>query len=111
MHSWFDTAWEGGPDGARRSSFDFPIVDKPRAFRCIDTMRPIAERLNCSVAQLALAWNIRQPGVIAAIAGSRAPRHAWANAEAAAIPLRHLGDGRGGGCRRVAGADFCGKQQ
>src|SRR5664279_3719857 len=45
-----------GPKGARRASFDFPVVDKDRAFRCVDVMRPIAERLKVSVAQIALAW-------------------------------------------------------
>jgi aryl-alcohol dehydrogenase-like predicted oxidoreductase len=24
------------PDGARRASFDFPVVDKPRALRCVE---------------------------------------------------------------------------
>jgi aryl-alcohol dehydrogenase-like predicted oxidoreductase len=28
-----------GPEGSRRTSFDFPVVDKPRAFACIKAMR------------------------------------------------------------------------
>ena len=32
-----------GPEGRRRAQFDFPVVDKPRAFRCVDAMRPIAD--------------------------------------------------------------------
>ena len=36
-----------GPDGARRTTFDFPLVDKDRAFDCIDAMRPIAEAHGC----------------------------------------------------------------
>ncbi len=31
------------PEGARRTAFDFPLVDKPRAWRVLDVMRPIAE--------------------------------------------------------------------
>ena len=34
---------------------------------------PIAERLGITLAQLALAWNVAQPGVTSAIAGSRDP--------------------------------------
>jgi hypothetical protein len=39
------------------------------------------------VAQLALAWNLRQPGVTATLAGSRNPVHVRENAEAASIEL------------------------
>jgi aryl-alcohol dehydrogenase-like predicted oxidoreductase len=37
--------------------------------------------------QLALAWNIAQPGVTAAIAGSRSGEHMRENAEAADVKL------------------------
>jgi aryl-alcohol dehydrogenase-like predicted oxidoreductase len=53
----------------------------------LEGMRPIAERLGCSTAQLALAWTVAQPGVTAAIAGSRDARHVRANAEAGDILL------------------------
>src|SRR5271170_2516852 len=52
----FKTADDKGPTGARRLSFDFPIVDKERAFKCVDAMRPLAEQRGVSVAQIALAW-------------------------------------------------------
>lgn len=79
-----------GPDDDFWSASWGRLFDPPKRARglaVVDGMRPIAERLNCSVAQLALAWNIRQPGVIAAVAGSRDPGHARANAEAGAIVL------------------------
>ncbi|MDD5249911.1 MAG: aldo/keto reductase [Rhodocyclaceae bacterium] len=60
-----------GPEGSRRSSFDFPPVDKPRAFACIDAMRPIAERHGVSIAQVALAWLLAQPVVSSIIVGAR----------------------------------------
>jgi aryl-alcohol dehydrogenase-like predicted oxidoreductase len=60
-----------GPAGARRVSFDFPVVDKPRAFRCVDAMRPIAERLDISVAQVALAWLLSRPHVSSVIIGAK----------------------------------------
>jgi len=52
-------------------------------FRVVDGLRPIAEREGISMGELALAWNIAQPGVTAAIAGSRSAEHIRANAAAA----------------------------
>ena len=60
-----------GPADARRASYDFPVVDKPRAYRCVDAMRPIAERLQVSVAQVALAWLLAKPQVTSVIIGAR----------------------------------------
>ena len=50
-------------------------------------MRPIAERLDVSVAQLAIAWVLHQPGVTATLAGSRHGRHVHENAEASRLEL------------------------
>jgi aryl-alcohol dehydrogenase-like predicted oxidoreductase len=55
------------------------------AFRLLDGMRPISERLGCTVAQLALAWNWHQPGVTSAIAGSRDAEHVRQNAAAGEV--------------------------
>ncbi len=62
-----------GPDGSRRVSFDFPLVDKPRAFRCVDVMRGIAQRHGATVAQVALAWLLDRPGVTTVILGAKTP--------------------------------------
>lgn len=62
---------DGGPDGSRRASFDFPPVDRERAFNCVDAMRPIAERLGCSVARVALAWTLQRPFVTSVIIGAK----------------------------------------
>lgn len=60
-----------GPADARRANFDFPVVDKPRAFACIDAMRPMAEARGVSVAQIALAWLLAQKPVTTVIIGAR----------------------------------------
>ncbi len=60
-----------GPEGARRSTFDFPLVDKERAFRCVDAMRPIAQQRQVSVAQIALAWLLSKPFVSTVIIGAK----------------------------------------
>jgi len=58
-----------------------------RSLAVVDAMRPIAERLGCTVGQLALAWNVHQAGVTAAIAGSRNPDHVRSNAGAGDLVL------------------------
>jgi aryl-alcohol dehydrogenase-like predicted oxidoreductase len=50
-------------------------------------MQGIAERIGCSLPQLALAWNLEQTGVDATLAGTRNPVHARSNAEAADVVL------------------------
>ncbi len=76
-----------GPEGARRASFDFPVVDKARAFRCIDAMRPIAQRLRVSVAQVALAWLLSRPQVSTVIVGAKTPEQLADNLGAARLEL------------------------
>jgi aryl-alcohol dehydrogenase-like predicted oxidoreductase len=56
-------------------------------FRVVDGLRPVADRLECSMGQLALAWNVAQPGVTAAIAGSRSSDHIKENAAAGDLHL------------------------
>jgi len=55
----------------RRAAFDFPPVDRGRAFDCIDAMRPMAERRGVSVAQIALAWLLHQKAVSSVIIGAK----------------------------------------
>jgi aryl-alcohol dehydrogenase-like predicted oxidoreductase len=60
-----------GPAGSRRTTFDFPPVDRERAFRVIDVMRPIAAAHLVSVARVALAWLLQQSAVTSVIIGAR----------------------------------------
>ena len=55
----------------RRASFDFPPVEKDRAFACIDVMRPMAEARGASVAQIALSWLLHQKVVSSVIIGAK----------------------------------------
>jgi len=57
--------------GGRRLEFDFPPVDKDRAFDCVDVMRTIAESKGVSVAQIALAWLLHQKAVTSVIIGAK----------------------------------------
>ncbi len=76
-----------GPDGARRVSFDFPPVDKTRAFDCVDAMRPIAAAHGVSVARIALAWLLHQPFVTSVIIGARDTDQLDDNVAAADVTL------------------------
>jgi aryl-alcohol dehydrogenase-like predicted oxidoreductase len=78
---------QDGPKDARRASFDFPPVDRDRAFACIDAMRPIAQAHDCSVARVAQAWLLHQPGVTAIIIGAKSPEQLDDNLQAAALTL------------------------
>lgn len=61
------------PQGARRASFDFPPVDRDRAFACVDVMREVAKAHKSSVAQVALAWLLHQQVVTSVILGVKNP--------------------------------------
>lgn len=62
---------EGGPEGTRRATFDFPPVDKEQGFDIVDVMRPIAETHGASVARVALAWLLHKEAVTSVIIGAR----------------------------------------
>ncbi len=76
-----------GPEGARRTSFDFPFVDKVRAFKVVDAMRPIAERHQATVAQVALAWLLSRPQVSTVIIGAKTPEQLTDNMGASGLQL------------------------
>lgn len=65
------TADGKGPEDSRRSKFDFPVVDKERAFCCVDAMHPIAARHGVSIARIALAWLLAQQSVSTVIVGAK----------------------------------------
>ncbi|EPH2696369.1 aldo/keto reductase [Klebsiella aerogenes] len=73
--------------GGRRLEFDFPPVNKDRAFDCIDVMQVIAEAKGVSVAQIALAWLLHQPAVTSVIIGAKRAEQLQDNIAATAIRL------------------------
>jgi len=76
-----------GPEGARRATFDFPPVDKDRAFRIIDAIRPIAKAQGVSVARVALAWLLHKPAVTSVIIGAKNPEQLRDNLAACELEL------------------------
>jgi aryl-alcohol dehydrogenase-like predicted oxidoreductase len=73
--------------GSRRLAFDFPPVDKERAWDVIDVMRPIAQAKGVSVAQVALAWLLHQPQVTSVIVGAKKPEQLADNIAATKVSL------------------------
>jgi aryl-alcohol dehydrogenase-like predicted oxidoreductase len=59
------------PEDSRRSEFDFPLVNKERAWRILDVVRPVADAHGCSPARIALAWLLHQPVVTSVIIGAK----------------------------------------
>ena len=73
--------------GSRRASFDFPPVQRERAYDCIDAMRGMAEAKGVSVAQVALAWLLHQPVVTSVIIGAKRVEQLDDNLAATAVVL------------------------
>jgi aryl-alcohol dehydrogenase-like predicted oxidoreductase len=76
-----------GPEGSRRASFDFPPVNKDRAFACIDVMREIANARGVSVARIALAYVLAKPFVMSVIIGAKSNEQLDDNLAATEIAL------------------------
>jgi aryl-alcohol dehydrogenase-like predicted oxidoreductase len=57
--------------GPRRAAFDFPPLDRARADRCVEAMRPLAEARGVSIARIALGWLLHQRAVTSVIVGAR----------------------------------------
>jgi aryl-alcohol dehydrogenase-like predicted oxidoreductase len=76
-----------GPEGARRAAFDFPPVNKDRAWACIDAMREIGQKHGASVARVALAYVLAKPFVTTVIIGAKTMEQLDDNLEAAKLSL------------------------
>jgi aryl-alcohol dehydrogenase-like predicted oxidoreductase len=59
------------PADSRRTNYDFPIVDKERAWKILDVMAPIAKVHGCSPARVSLAWLLAKPVVTSVIIGAK----------------------------------------
>ncbi|MGK5029017.1 aldo/keto reductase [Janthinobacterium sp. MDT1-19] len=63
-----------GPDSSsegRRAAFDFPPVDRNKAWECVDAMRHVAEKHSTSVASVALAYVLAKPFLTSVIIGAK----------------------------------------
>jgi aryl-alcohol dehydrogenase-like predicted oxidoreductase len=65
------TRGNSGDEAARRASFDFPPINKDKAYDIIDVLLALAKERNASAAQVALAWLLAQPVTTSVIIGAR----------------------------------------
>jgi aryl-alcohol dehydrogenase-like predicted oxidoreductase len=75
------------PEDSRRSAFDFPLVDKERAWRILDVLVPIAKEHNVSPATVSLAWVLAKPFVTSVIIGAKRPEQLEQNLAAVDLQL------------------------
>jgi aryl-alcohol dehydrogenase-like predicted oxidoreductase len=77
----------GGDETARRAQFDFPPVNRERAFDVLDVLGIVARRRGASVAQTALAWVLAQPALTSVIIGARNLKQLEDNLQASDLTL------------------------
>jgi len=71
----------------RRANFDFPPINKEKAYDIIDVMQEIATAKNVSVAQIALARLLHQSVVTSIIIGAKSTEQLEDNLKATSIQL------------------------
>lgn len=71
----------------RRVNFDFPPINKEKAFDIIDVMQLIAQNQHASIAQIALAWLLHQPVVTSIIVGAKKTEQLTDNLKSVDIKL------------------------
>lgn len=78
---------QANAEEGRRVSFDFPPVNKDKAFDIIDVMQEVAAGKGVSVAQIALAWLLHQPVVTTVIIGAKKQEQLLDNLKSVDITL------------------------
>lgn len=76
-----------GPQGSRRVVFDFPPVNRDRAWDCVDAMRAIGDAHGVSVARVALAYVLAKPFTTSIIIGAKTIEQLDDNLAAADLEL------------------------
>jgi aryl-alcohol dehydrogenase-like predicted oxidoreductase len=56
---------------SRRDTFDFPPLNKEKAYNIIDMMIKIGKKHDASAARVAIAWMLQKPGVTSIIIGAK----------------------------------------
>ncbi len=74
-------------DDQRRDDPRFSSGNRQRAIDFAAELTPLAEVHGASVAQLVIAWTLRQPGITFALCGARNPQQALDNARAGELVL------------------------
>lgn len=78
---------DSAPKEARRVAFDFPPVDKEKAYDIVDVMKQMGDARGVSVAQIALSWLLHQKHVTSVIIGARTEAQLRDNLAATGVEL------------------------
>ena len=76
-----------GPEGARRTTFDFPPVDRARLPRVLAALRSVSKEIDVSVARVALAWQLTRPFITSIIIGAKSKEQLVDNLAAVDVKL------------------------
>lgn len=74
-------------DDLRHSRPRFNVENRRRVAHLLEAFRPVAEKYQITLGQLAIAWAFHQPGCTHALIGARNPKQAEENARAGAVAL------------------------
>jgi len=74
-----------GPEGARRTKYDFPPVDDARLRSVLGALRTVSGDTGHSVARLALAWQLTRPFVTSVLVGAKTTEQLVDNLAAADV--------------------------
>jgi len=80
-----DRQFEG--DDQRAGNPRFSSENRQHVAGFANALRALADRHGASIAQLVIAWTLRQPGITFALCGARDPRQARDNARAGTLAL------------------------
>ncbi len=72
---------------SRRDTFDFPPLNKPKAYDIIDVMAKIGKSHDVSAARVALAWLLAKPAVTSVIIGAKRKDQLIDNIESVKLQL------------------------
>jgi aryl-alcohol dehydrogenase-like predicted oxidoreductase len=73
--------------GSRRDTFDFPVIDKEKAYDIIDVLMKMGENYQISAAEVALAWVRQQKGITSTIIGAKTPEQLKSNLHSTSFKL------------------------
>lgn len=59
------------PEGSRRTTFDFPPIDKERGYDVVEKLDALAKAKGSTIPRLALSWVLRQRGITSVIIGAK----------------------------------------
>jgi aryl-alcohol dehydrogenase-like predicted oxidoreductase len=76
-----------GDNASRRTTFDFPPIDKEKAYDIVDAMEKVGKAHDASVARVALAWLLQRKGVMSVIIGAKTVEQLDDNLAAASLAL------------------------